>query len=120
MWIKTEREVLPQREAGVDYSTKRDVLIRRGTVCVCKTRGHTGWCGIGCTEYMSPQWFLRVGPEHDRKSDLNDGYGGGSRVTNEQWASWLPKIAKAMGLRVDQMPQKLPRGGTLVWDEGDG
>jgi len=116
-WTKKDREILPRHSCGVDWGTDRDVMIRKGGVCVCKTKGHTGWSGVGCSSYYGPKWMLATSESYNGHKDLNRGYGdpGEGRVTNAMWIEWLPKIAEAMGLRVEDMPQKLPRGGTLVW-----
>lgn len=117
-WKRIERETLPQVADGADWGTPRDVMMRKGEVMVLKTRGHTGWFSRGCTAYYSPQWTLRVKPGYDFSTDLNSGYrvDGTGRMTQEMWLSCLPRIAKAMGLKVAQMPQRQPRGGTLVWE----
>lgn len=121
MWVKRERVTLQQRSNGVDWGSKRDVILVKGRVHVFKTRGHKGWSAIGSTSYYSPQWVLDpgVGLDDRRTISLNHGYGrkGEGLMTAELWTSVLPTIAKEMGLAVSQMPAKVPRGGTLVWQD---
>jgi len=120
-WKRQPRMTLPRKECGVDYGTARDVVLKKGDVMVVKTRGCMSWSGIGCKRsWASPQWTLIVGsgPRGRETLDLNDGYAeGGNKVTAEMWRGYLPKIAKAMGLIVERMPQKPPRGCTMVWDD---
>jgi len=119
MWIKRERETLSRYAGGVDYGTERDVVLRKGDVFVSKTRGHTAWSGVGSQAYYSPSWRCHRENEPYRSVCRLAGYikEGEGRITNERWLSWLPKIALKMGLRVEDLPQRLPRGGTLVWEE---
>ncbi|MFA4971489.1 MAG: hypothetical protein WC683_02670 [bacterium] len=117
-WVKrASRETLSRHSLGTDYGTERDVVLRRGKVCVCKTRGHVGWSGVGCQSYYGPCWML--GSKDSREQDHLSRYGdaGEGRIGHEKWKSWLPKIAEAFGLPVEQLPQKLPRGGTLIWED---
>lgn len=121
-WTKIARVVLPQTVRGIDYGTPRDVMIQKGNVMVVKTRGHTGWICQGKTGYYSPQWSLLTGGNNQygepESHDLNNGYGtSGHRCTTTDWLTWLHLIAKVMGIKPEQLPQKLPRGGTLVWVE---
>jgi hypothetical protein len=113
MWTKHERETQPRYAGGVDWGSERDVLLRKGPVCVVKSRGSTGWTQVGCSGYHPPSWYLQTGPRYAGHEYLRSE----GRVTNQMWTSWLPKIAAAMGLPVEAMPPKMPRGCTLVWEE---
>lgn len=116
MWKRVERETLPRHSSGVDWGTECDVVLRCGEVRVSKTRGHTAWTSCGQTGYYSPSWYIGTG---DTLWDCEALTGplGCPRVSTNIWRSWLGRIAEALGLTVGQMPDKPPRGCTLVWVE---
>ena len=113
-WQKIKpAEKRPQLEAGCDYSRERTVLYRRGKLHVDRRPGFTGWTSLGQTGYYPPEIQLN----EDGKMVNVDGVAEG-KITPDKLQTIRFAVADYFKLKVADIPDKLPRGYTLVWTEG--
>ena len=97
-------EILPRHTSGIDWGTKRRLLVQIGTKQIWWQKGVTAWVSRGAVGYYSTQLLF-----YDKKCcDVGHSIQEGGRLSKTMLIRLAPEIAKLLEINLEDLPELKP------------